>query len=45
MEKRILPVVFFFRNYGMVQDIELKFSIEIVQTLINHNFEENVIPL
>ena len=35
VEKRILPVLFFFHNYGMLQDIELKFCIEILQNLFD----------
>ena len=34
VENRILPVVFFFDRYGMLQDIELIFCIEALQTFI-----------
>ena len=40
VKKRILPFVFFFDNEGgMLQNIELTFCKETIQTFIKHNFE------
>ena len=42
VENRILPVVFFFDNYDMLQDIEMKFCIGTVQIFILKSFEAKI---